>query len=233
MHAPQQPQAGTCNHSTAELLCSLALPLSFVSSPPFREVCGPGGPCYRLLPPAFFSHKAEPLLHEEMGDQVRGQGRPRLPLSPWQPGQEHGLLGRQRPLGGRQGASGSPRSQVALGVPACPWAALRRTGCGDSGWGQLGLWLSGRLPAAGLRNIRRPPGVRTPPAGVAGWRSSGHRASLRGETAAGQGGGRLLEPDLQPSYAPMALPMVAEEARAAWAAVGLVQPQLRYPHLSL
>lgn len=68
---------------------------------------------------------------------------------------------------------------------------------------------------------------------MVGWRSSGRRASLRGETAAGQGGGRLLEPDLQPSYAPVALPMVAEEARAARAAFGLMQPQLRYPHLSL
>ena len=76
-----------------------------------------GDPRYRPPPPAFFSHKAESLLHEEKGDQVPGQGRPCLPPSPWQPAQEHGLLGHQR---GRQGTSGSPRSQVVLGVRGLP-----------------------------------------------------------------------------------------------------------------
>ncbi|XP_004430845.1 PREDICTED: ZBED6 C-terminal-like protein isoform X1 [Ceratotherium simum simum] len=70
IYAPNQPRAQAWNHSIAELLCSLALPLSFVSSPPFRKFMAQVDPCYHLPSPAFFSDKALPLLHEAMGEQV-------------------------------------------------------------------------------------------------------------------------------------------------------------------
>lgn len=69
-HEPGWPQAQAWNHRIAELLCGLALPLSFVSSLPFRRFMAQVDPCYRLPSPAFFSDKALPLLHEAMGDQV-------------------------------------------------------------------------------------------------------------------------------------------------------------------
>uniref|UniRef100_A0A8C3X4V5 HAT C-terminal dimerisation domain-containing protein n=1 Tax=Catagonus wagneri TaxID=51154 RepID=A0A8C3X4V5_9CETA len=71
VYAPNQPRAQAWNHSIAELLCSLALPLSFVSSPPFQRFMARVDPCYRLPSPAFFSDKALPLLHEAVGEQVR------------------------------------------------------------------------------------------------------------------------------------------------------------------
>lgn len=131
---------------------------------------------------------------------------------------------------GHRGARGVRRCS---GSAACPWAALQRTGCRDSGWGQLGLWLLGPAPAAGLRNIRGPRGVRAPLAGVAGWCSSSRCRSLQGETVAGQGGAASWNLIYSPVMRPRPFRMVAEEARAAWAAFGLVQPQLPYPHLSL
>uniref|UniRef100_A0A8D1NEQ3 Leucine rich repeat containing 61 n=1 Tax=Sus scrofa TaxID=9823 RepID=A0A8D1NEQ3_PIG len=70
IYAPNQPRAQAWNRSIAELLCSLALPLSFVSSPPFRRFVARMDPCYRLPSPAFFSDEALPLLHEAMGEQV-------------------------------------------------------------------------------------------------------------------------------------------------------------------
>ncbi|XP_077005463.1 leucine-rich repeat-containing protein 61 isoform X1 [Tamandua tetradactyla] len=70
IYASNQPRAQTWNHSIAELLCSMALPLSFVSSQPFRRFMAQVDPCYHLPSPAFFSDKALPLLHEAMGEQV-------------------------------------------------------------------------------------------------------------------------------------------------------------------
>lgn len=67
---PTGPQAEAWNHRIAELLCGLALPLSFVSSLPFRRFMAQVDPCYCLPSPAFFSDKAWPLLHEAMGNQV-------------------------------------------------------------------------------------------------------------------------------------------------------------------
>ncbi|XP_013360047.1 PREDICTED: ZBED6 C-terminal-like protein [Chinchilla lanigera] len=67
---PTWPQAQAWNHRIAELLCGLALPLSFVSSLPFRRFMAQVDPCYHLPSPAFFSDKALPLLHEAMGEQV-------------------------------------------------------------------------------------------------------------------------------------------------------------------
>ncbi|XP_010617473.1 ZBED6 C-terminal-like protein [Fukomys damarensis] len=69
-HDPSWPQGQAWNHRIAELLCGLVLPLSFVSSPPFRRFMAQVDPCYCLPSPAFFSDKALPLLHEAMGDQV-------------------------------------------------------------------------------------------------------------------------------------------------------------------
>ncbi|XP_040858218.1 ZBED6 C-terminal-like protein [Ochotona curzoniae] len=69
-YAPNQPRAQAWNHSVAELLCGLALPLSFVSSKPFRKFMAQVDPCYHLPSPAFFSNKALPLLHEAVGEQV-------------------------------------------------------------------------------------------------------------------------------------------------------------------
>ncbi|VCX31236.1 unnamed protein product, partial [Gulo gulo] len=68
--APSPPRAQAWNHSIAELLCSLALPLSFVSSPPFRRFMAQADPCYHVPPPAFFSNTALPLLHAAMDEQV-------------------------------------------------------------------------------------------------------------------------------------------------------------------
>ncbi|XP_013007579.1 zinc finger BED domain-containing protein 6 [Cavia porcellus] len=69
-HDPTWPQAQAWNHRIAELLCGLALPLSFVSSLPFRRFMAQVDPCYHLPSPAFFSDKALPSLHEAMGDKV-------------------------------------------------------------------------------------------------------------------------------------------------------------------
>nr|XP_035978529.1 ZBED6 C-terminal-like protein [Halichoerus grypus]XP_035978530.1 ZBED6 C-terminal-like protein [Halichoerus grypus]XP_035978531.1 ZBED6 C-terminal-like protein [Halichoerus grypus] len=68
--APCPPRAQAWNHGIAELLCGLALPLSFVSSLPFRRFMAQADPCYRVPPPAFFSDKALPLLREAVGEQV-------------------------------------------------------------------------------------------------------------------------------------------------------------------
>lgn len=70
-YAPNQSRSQAWNQSIAELLCSLALPLSFFSSPPFRRFLAQVDPCYPLPTPAFFSEKALPLLHEAMAEQVR------------------------------------------------------------------------------------------------------------------------------------------------------------------
>ncbi|KAL0618459.1 ZBED6 C-terminal-like protein [Plecturocebus cupreus] len=67
---PRQPSTQAWNHSITELLCSLALPLSIVSSRPFRRFMAQVDPCYCLPSPAFFSCKALPLLHEAVGEQV-------------------------------------------------------------------------------------------------------------------------------------------------------------------
>ncbi|XP_028381528.1 ZBED6 C-terminal-like protein [Phyllostomus discolor] len=69
--APSQPRSQAWNRSIAELLCSLALPLSFLSSPPFRRFMAQVDPDYCLPPPAAFSDEALPLLHEVVGEQVR------------------------------------------------------------------------------------------------------------------------------------------------------------------
>ncbi|XP_047416854.1 leucine-rich repeat-containing protein 61 isoform X1 [Sciurus carolinensis] len=68
--APEQRRTQAWNHSIAELLCSLALPFSFVSSQPFKRFMAQVDPQYHLPPPAFFSDKALPLLHEAVGEQV-------------------------------------------------------------------------------------------------------------------------------------------------------------------
>ncbi|XP_053527826.1 leucine-rich repeat-containing protein 61 isoform X1 [Artibeus jamaicensis] len=69
--APSQHRSQAWNRSIAELLCSLALPLSFLSSPPFRRFMAQADPDYCLPSPAAFSDEAVPLLHEVMGEQVR------------------------------------------------------------------------------------------------------------------------------------------------------------------
>ncbi|KAM5205649.1 leucine-rich repeat-containing protein 61 isoform 1-T3 [Hipposideros larvatus] len=70
-YAPNQSRSQAWNQSVVELFCSLTLPLSFLSSPPFRRFMAQLDPCYPLPTPAFFSEKALPLLHEAMGEQVR------------------------------------------------------------------------------------------------------------------------------------------------------------------
>lgn len=68
---PGPSRSHAWNQSIAELLCSLALPLSFFSSSPFRRFMAQVDPGYHLPSPAFFSGKALPLLREAMGEQVR------------------------------------------------------------------------------------------------------------------------------------------------------------------
>lgn len=183
---PKQPQAWAWNQSTAELLCSPALELSFVWSPPFQEVRGAGGPL--LPPPAFLSHKAEPLLHEAMAEQVRGRGRPSLPhrLRGSQP-EDVDSVGVTAHRGAGRGRGGARGGRWCSGSAACPWAVIRRTGCGDSS----ACGSRTRLPSPGLPGEKLPRTRGCPRiAGWSGWwRSSGSHASLR-EAAAGQGGGR-------------------------------------------
>ncbi|XP_012891837.1 PREDICTED: ZBED6 C-terminal-like protein [Dipodomys ordii] len=69
-HASSRPCTPAWNHSITELLCSLALPFSFVSSQPFKRFLSQVDPSYRLPSPGFFSDKALPLLHEAMREQV-------------------------------------------------------------------------------------------------------------------------------------------------------------------
>ncbi|XP_029777522.1 ZBED6 C-terminal-like protein isoform X2 [Suricata suricatta] len=68
--APSQPRTQAWTRSIAELLCSLALPLSFISSPPFKRFMAQVDPCYHVPPPAFFSGRALPLLREAIDEQV-------------------------------------------------------------------------------------------------------------------------------------------------------------------
>ncbi|XP_048196380.1 zinc finger BED domain-containing protein 6-like [Perognathus longimembris pacificus] len=71
---PGGSQPGPCtpawNHSITELLCSLALPFSFVFSQPFKRFLAQVDPGYRLPSPGFFSTKALPLLREAVGEQL-------------------------------------------------------------------------------------------------------------------------------------------------------------------
>nr|XP_045016311.1 leucine-rich repeat-containing protein 61 isoform X1 [Jaculus jaculus] len=67
---PSEPRAQVWNRSITELLCSLALPLSFVSSRPFRRFMAQVDPSYHLPTPGFFSERALPLLREAVRKQV-------------------------------------------------------------------------------------------------------------------------------------------------------------------
>ncbi|EPY88846.1 zinc finger, BED domain containing 4-like protein [Camelus ferus] len=152
LYAPNQPRAQAWNHSIAELLCSLALPLSFVSSPPFRRFMAQVDPCYHLPPPAFFSGKALPLLYEAMGEQVRQEMRWAkggcVHLSVSVAAQDTVVdyvaitahWGMTRP-GSQQVGSGSPRKQAVLWV----WGLPLESALEDRQWElreQLSLWLS-------------------------------------------------------------------------------------------
>lgn len=150
--ALRQPRAQAWTQSIAELLCSLALPLSFVSSPPFRRFMAQVDPCYHVPPPAFFSGRALPLLREAVDAHVCREMQ-------WAKGSCAHLTvsaaaqdavvdyvavtahwGAVRP-GSRQVASGSLRKQAVLWVRGLPressleerQRALRE---------QVGLWLS-------------------------------------------------------------------------------------------
>lgn len=124
---PSPPRAQAWNHSIAELLCSLALPLSFVSSVPFRRFMAQADPCYRVPPPAFFSSTALPLLHAAVDEQVCREMRQaeggcvHLTVSAAAPDSAGDYVavtahwGAIRP-GSRQGASESPRKQAVLWV---------------------------------------------------------------------------------------------------------------------
>lgn len=68
--APEQAPSQAWTRSIAELLCSLALPFSFLSSKPFKRFMAQVDPRYHLPAPAFFRNRALPLLHEAVGEQV-------------------------------------------------------------------------------------------------------------------------------------------------------------------
>ncbi|XP_071071436.1 leucine-rich repeat-containing protein 61 isoform X1 [Dasypus novemcinctus] len=131
IYASNQPRAQTWNHSIAELLCSMALPLSFVSSQPFRRFMAQVDPCYHLPSPAFFSDKALPLLHEAMNEQVvqemQWAGGNRVHFTTSTSTQDSAVYfmvltahwGVIKP-GSMQVASGSLRKQAVLWVQALP-----------------------------------------------------------------------------------------------------------------
>lgn len=131
-HAPSQPRSQAWNWSIAELLCGLALPLSFLASPPFRRFMAQVDPGYHLPHPAFFSDEALPLLREAMGEQVRREmqwaegGRVHLTVS--MAAQDMVVedyvavtahWGVIQP-GGQQPVSGSPRKRAVLWVRGLP-----------------------------------------------------------------------------------------------------------------
>ncbi|XP_054420051.1 zinc finger BED domain-containing protein 6-like [Pteronotus mesoamericanus] len=130
--APSQSSSQAWNRSIAELLCSLALPLSFLSSQPFRRFMAQVDPGYRLPSPAFFSDEALPLLHAVMGEQVRREMQQaegsRIHLTVSVAAQEAVMedyvavtahWGVIQP-GSRQAVSGSPRKQAVLWVRGLP-----------------------------------------------------------------------------------------------------------------
>ncbi|XP_030398485.1 zinc finger BED domain-containing protein 6-like isoform X1 [Gopherus evgoodei] len=66
-YTPNHPQAQAWNRSIAELLCSMALPCSFVSAKPFHRFMAQADPRYHVPSPAFFSRKAVPQLCQAVG----------------------------------------------------------------------------------------------------------------------------------------------------------------------
>lgn len=131
-HPPSQPRSQAWNRSIAELLCSLALPLSFLASPPFRRFMAQVDPGYHLPSPAFFTDEALPLLHEVMGEQVRREmqwaegGRVHLTVSVAAQdmvAEDYVAVtahwGVIQPSG-QQPVSGSPRKQAVLWVRGLP-----------------------------------------------------------------------------------------------------------------
>ncbi|XP_037691783.1 ZBED6 C-terminal-like protein [Choloepus didactylus] len=170
-YASKQPRAQTWNHSIAELLCSMALPFSFVSSQPFRRFMAQVDPCYHLPLPVFFSDKALPLLHEAVGEQV-------LQEMQWAEGNrvhfttsistqdsavDYVVIAAHWGLiksGGRRVASGSLRKQAVLWVQALPVERTpedRQLELVE----QINLWLSrsslrpGFLVSGGWPNLER------------------------------------------------------------------------------
>ncbi|XP_040327567.1 zinc finger BED domain-containing protein 6 [Herpailurus yagouaroundi] len=151
-HAPGQPRAQAWTRSIAELLCSLALPLSFVSSLPFRRFMAQVDPCYHVPPPAFFCGRALPLLREAVEEQVCREMQ-------WAKGSCVHLTvstaardtvvdyvaitahwGAVQP-GSRRVASGSLRKQAVLWVRGLPQESSLEERQGELRE-QLGLWLS-------------------------------------------------------------------------------------------
>ncbi|XP_006920707.1 ZBED6 C-terminal-like protein [Pteropus alecto] len=151
-HTPSQPRSQAWNRSIAELLCSLALPLSFLASPPFRRFMAQVDPGYHLPSPAFFSDEALPLLREVMGEQVRREmqwaegGRVHLTVSMAAQdmvAEDYVAVtahwGVIQP-GGQQPVSGSPRKRAVLWVRGLP------LGSASEDWPralreQVSLWL--------------------------------------------------------------------------------------------
>ncbi|XP_037371166.2 zinc finger BED domain-containing protein 6 [Talpa occidentalis] len=149
-YAPNQPRARAWNQSIAELLCSLALPLPFLASPPFRRFMAQVDPCYHLPPPAFFSDKALPLLREAVSEQV-------LQALPWAEGGRLHLTvavavaagedymavtahwGAIQP-GSQQVGSGRPRQRAVLWVQGLPLAHTAEDRPRELRE-QVGLWL--------------------------------------------------------------------------------------------
>ncbi|XP_044942344.1 leucine-rich repeat-containing protein 61 isoform X1 [Mustela putorius furo] len=149
---PSLPRAQAWNLGIAELLCSLALPLSFVSAPPFRRFMAQADPCYHVPPPAFFSDTALPLLHAAVGEQVCREmglaegGCVHLTVSTAARDSAVDCVavtahwGAIRP-GSRQGASESPRKQAVLWVRGLSQESTVEERQREL-WEQVSLWLS-------------------------------------------------------------------------------------------
>lgn len=151
-YAPSRPRSQAWNQSIAELLCSLTLPLSFLSSLPFRRFMAQVDPDYRLPPPASFSDETLPLLHEVIGEQVCQEMQwaegSRVHLTMSTATQEvvmqdyvavtahWGVIQR----GGWQGVSGSPRKQAVLWVRGLPLESTAEDRQPEL-WEQVRLWL--------------------------------------------------------------------------------------------
>lgn len=150
--APGPPRARAWNRSIAELLCSLALPLPFVLSPPFRRFMAQAEPGYHVPSPAAFSGTALPLLRAAVDEQVcremqRAQGgcvHLTLATAAQDAAVDYVAVTAHwaaiRP-GGRQVASESPRKQAVLwvrGLSQESTAEERRWQLRE----QVSLWLS-------------------------------------------------------------------------------------------
>lgn len=179
-----------------------------------------GNPCYRLPPPAFFSTKPSPCSTRRWATRcwakdggvclrLRGS-RPRT-WTPWA----------SAPTGGPAGGVGKPEeSGGARGPRPAPGPRSGGQAAGTAVGDSSACGSRARLPAAGLP-------------GVAGGAAAAAARVYEEKQRLGKPGAASWNLIYSPVMRLRPFRMAAEEGRAARAAFGLVQPQLRYRHVSL